>query len=416
MATIASGLLPDANGRRPLLEREPYMQHEERMMIAEVLIHHLDVMRFLCGELRVVAARAARTVPDVVGETVAAIFLETGSGAPVEVTGTMVAAGYPARPPDRLEIIGSKASATFADSELRLHGATPRSQSLRFRESVIRRASTASSRISSIASKPARRSRPTPPTISRRCASSSMPTGPPACIACVATPRQSFAVDTRTDLSRSLIGQSKFALDTPALLVDLDVMEANIARIVATCRAHGVAWRPHSKAHKTPEIAQMQIAAGAIGVTCAKLGEAEVMAAAGIRDILIANQIVGPTKIDRLVRLAEQADPIVCVDSIENADRARRGFGTPASALRVAIEVNIGMNRAGVEPGASVAAFAREIAQPPGLALRRRGGLGKPRHDHRRPGREGAHGQRTPSPRSLRSADACAAPATASRS
>jgi D-apiose dehydrogenase len=129
MATIASGLVPDANGRRPLLEREPYTQHEERMMIAEVLIHHLDVMRFLCGELRVVAARAARTVPDVVGETVAAIFLETGLGVPVEVTGTMVAAGYPARPPDSLEIIGSKASATFADSVLRLHGATPRSQS-----------------------------------------------------------------------------------------------------------------------------------------------------------------------------------------------------------------------------------------------------------------------------------------------
>src|SRR5437660_8606477 len=61
-------------------------------------------------------------------------------------------------------------------------------------------------------------------------------------------------MDTRTDLSRSVIGQDTFALDTPALLVDLDVMEANIARIVATCRAHGVAWRPHSKAHKTPEI------------------------------------------------------------------------------------------------------------------------------------------------------------------
>jgi len=134
-------------------------------------------------------------------------------------------------------------------------------------------------------------------------------------------------VDTRTDLSRDLIGQSKFALDTPALLVDLDVMEANIARIVATCRAHGVAWRPHSKAHKTPEIAHMQIAAGAIGVTCAKLGEAEVMAAARIRDILIANQIVGSDKIGRLVRLAEQADPLVCVDSVENLMELDAAFG-----------------------------------------------------------------------------------------
>ena len=98
-------------------------------MIAEVLIHHLDVMRFLCGELNVVAARAARTVADVRGETVAAIFLETVSGAPVEVVGTMAAPGYPARPPDRLEIVGSRASAIFEDSELRLLGAKPRSQS-----------------------------------------------------------------------------------------------------------------------------------------------------------------------------------------------------------------------------------------------------------------------------------------------
>jgi predicted dehydrogenase len=128
MATMTSGLLPDASGLRPLLVREPYTQFEERLMIAEVLIHHLDVMRYLCGELRVVAARGARTVPDVVGETVAAIFLETESGAPIEVTGTMVAAGYPARPPDRLEIVGSKASATFAGSELHLHGANPRVQ------------------------------------------------------------------------------------------------------------------------------------------------------------------------------------------------------------------------------------------------------------------------------------------------
>jgi predicted dehydrogenase len=128
MAIITSGLLPDASGRRPSLERQPFMQHEERLMIAELLIHHLDVMRFLCGELSVVAARAARTIADVRGETLAAIFLETVSGAPVEVTGTMAAPGYPSRPPDRLEIVGSKASAIFEDSELRLLGAASRSQ------------------------------------------------------------------------------------------------------------------------------------------------------------------------------------------------------------------------------------------------------------------------------------------------
>src|SRR5437773_4268285 len=174
-------------------------------------------------------------------------------------------------------------------------------------------------------------------------------------------------MDTRTAASCSLIGQHKSALDTPALLVDLDVMEANIARIVATCRAHGVAWRPHSKAHKTPEIARMQLAAGAIGITCAKVGEAEVMAAAGIRDILIANQIVGEVKIARLVALADHADPIVCVDSVQNIAELDAAFRRAGKRLRVAIEVDIGMNRAGVAPGAAVVDLAREIARYPGL-------------------------------------------------
>ena len=128
MAMITSGLLADASGRRPSLERQPFMQHEEELMIAEVLIHHLDVMRFLCGQLTVIDARATRTVSDVRGETLAMIFLETASGAPIEVTGTMAAPGYPARSPDRLEIVGSKASAVFDDSGLQLLGASPRVQ------------------------------------------------------------------------------------------------------------------------------------------------------------------------------------------------------------------------------------------------------------------------------------------------
>jgi D-serine deaminase-like pyridoxal phosphate-dependent protein len=166
---------------------------------------------------------------------------------------------------------------------------------------------------------------------------------------------------------RDLIGQLKSALDTPALLVDLDVMEANMARIVAACRAHGVAWRPHSKPHKTPDITKMQVAAGAIGVTCAKLGEAEVMAAAGIRDILIANQIVGPVKISRLIELAKRAEPIVCVDSMDNVTELDEAFRRSNRRLRVAIEVDIGMNRAGVQPGLPVVSLAGEITRRPGL-------------------------------------------------
>jgi D-serine deaminase-like pyridoxal phosphate-dependent protein len=174
-------------------------------------------------------------------------------------------------------------------------------------------------------------------------------------------------MDTRAAPLPSLIGQPTSALDTPALLVDLDVMAANIARIVGTCRAHGVNWRPHSKAHKTPEIAQLQIAAGAIGVTCAKLGEAEVMAGAGIRDILIANQIVGALKVARLVALTARADPIVCVDNAANLDELDAAFAHCGRRLRVAIEVDIGMNRAGIAPVEPVLAFAREISQRPNL-------------------------------------------------
>ncbi len=225
MATFTSGLLPDATGLRPLLVREPYTQHEERLMIAEVLIHHLDVMRFLCGELRVVAARAARTVPDVVGETVAAIFLETASGAPVEVTGTMAAPGHPSRPPDRP---GSHRQQ--GERHLRQLRAMPaRAEStppaLRFRcrlSGELRRRHRPFRRLP-------RNRRPVRDR-SRRQSGNAAPRRArvlgrkPA-----ARSRQLLAelpMDTREESSRDLIGQSKLALDTPALLVDLDVMES----------------------------------------------------------------------------------------------------------------------------------------------------------------------------------------------
>src|SRR5262245_58246021 len=105
-------------------------------------------------------------------------------------------------------------------------------------------------------------------------------------------------------------------LDTPALLVDLGKLERNVAtmrRVIVT--EAGVNWRPHTKAIKIPALARMLLDAGARGVTCAKLGEAEVLAAAGIRDILIANQIVGAEKMARLAALRRDADPIVAVDA-----------------------------------------------------------------------------------------------------
>ena len=128
MTMMSSGLLPDESGRAPALVRQPFMADEQRLMIAEVLIHHLDVMRFLCGPLRVVSARAARTLPEVKGETLAAMFLETAAGAPVVVNGTMAAPGLGARTGDRLELVGSKASAAFEGGTLHLKGPRPRSE------------------------------------------------------------------------------------------------------------------------------------------------------------------------------------------------------------------------------------------------------------------------------------------------
>jgi len=169
--------------------------------------------------------------------------------------------------------------------------------------------------------------------------------------------------------AEALIGLTKAELDTPALLVDLDTLEANIARIAATCREHGVGWRPHVKAAKSPDIARLEIAAGAIGVTCAKLGEAEVMAAAGVRDILIANQIVGALKVRRLVELLDRADVIVAVDSPANVAELGEAAAGRGRTLRVVIEVDTGMRRAGVAPGEAVVALADEIARRPGLRL-----------------------------------------------
>ncbi|MSS70922.1 MAG: DSD1 family PLP-dependent enzyme [Candidatus Latescibacteria bacterium] len=166
----------------------------------------------------------------------------------------------------------------------------------------------------------------------------------------------------------SLIGLPKHEIDTPALLVDLSALERNIERMARIIvREAGVRWRPHTKGIKTPAIAHMLLRAGASGVTCAKLGEAEVMAAAGVRDILIANQIVGAQKIARLVNLRQRADVVVAVDGVENIEALDRAAREKGVRLRVVIEVNVGMNRAGVEPGAPTLALAKRVAALPGL-------------------------------------------------
>ena len=125
MSVLYSGLLPDSSGRRPELEREPTLRSARRLLIGGLLIHHLDVMRWLLGPLSVVAARAASTVAEVEAETTASILLETLAGAPIIVVGNMAAPGFPTGIEDRLELIGSEGTISLQGSRLELRGARP---------------------------------------------------------------------------------------------------------------------------------------------------------------------------------------------------------------------------------------------------------------------------------------------------
>ncbi len=165
------------------------------------------------------------------------------------------------------------------------------------------------------------------------------------------------------------IGRHLDELDTPTLWVDLDRLDRNINAMVRDLRSAGVNWRPHIKGIKVPAIAHKMINAGAIGVTCGKLGEAEVMAAAGIRDILVANQVVGPHKSARLAAIQRHADVKSAVDSATNVAEiaaAARKIGTEVGLV---IELNTGMDRAGLPPGPAVVDLARLILATDGVRL-----------------------------------------------
>jgi D-serine deaminase-like pyridoxal phosphate-dependent protein len=163
------------------------------------------------------------------------------------------------------------------------------------------------------------------------------------------------------------VSLKKTELDTPFLWVDLDLLESNITYLAEYFGAAGVHWRPHVKGIKVPAIAHQAIASGAIGVTCAKLGEAEVMAAAGIHDLLIANQIVGPIKIARLVNLRRRADVKVAVDDEANVAELGKAARAKGVELGILVEVDAGMHRAGVTPGQPTLELSRIVHQTPGL-------------------------------------------------
>jgi D-serine deaminase-like pyridoxal phosphate-dependent protein len=159
-------------------------------------------------------------------------------------------------------------------------------------------------------------------------------------------------------------------LDTPLIAVDLDLIERNIAEMASLAASYGVSLRPHAKTHKSPHVARLQLEAGAVGLTCAKLGEAEVLVELGdVTDVLIAYPIVGDIKIRRLLHLLDQARVVVAVDTHQAAVALSEAMSANNRTLAIYLEVNTGQDRAGARAGEEAVDLAVAISQLPGLRL-----------------------------------------------
>ncbi len=165
-------------------------------------------------------------------------------------------------------------------------------------------------------------------------------------------------------------GDQLVQVDTPALLLDLDAFEANLAAVHRAVARAGLALRAHGKAHKCVEIARRQVAAGAVGVCCQKVGEAEVFVAGGIRDVLVSNQVIGASKLARLARLSRSARVGVCVDHPAQIAALAEAVQREGGEVDVLIELDVGSARCGVTTPEAVVALARLIAAAPRLRLR----------------------------------------------
>lgn len=159
-------------------------------------------------------------------------------------------------------------------------------------------------------------------------------------------------------------------VETPAVLIDLDKVEANLKRAQAFADRSGFALRPHIKTHKLPRFAQDQLRLGAVGITCQKLGEAETMADAGIRNIFLPYNILGPAKLARLRALAERTDLSVTADSTVTIEGYAKTFAGAARPLPVLVECDTGGGRVGVQTPEEALKLARHIAAAPGLRFR----------------------------------------------
>ncbi len=178
-----------------------------------------------------------------------------------------------------------------------------------------------------------------------------------------------------TYLNANLIGipGSRWKLQTPALVIDLDVMERNIAKMAEHAKMHGISLRPHAKTHKCIEIAKRQIAAGALGQCCAKLGEAEALAEGGIDSILLTSPVVSEAGIARLMALNARMTNLMAVcDNVSVAGRLDAAAQASGKPLKVFVDIDPGMGRTGIRPGDGAVALVEFVTNAPGLAL---GGL-----------------------------------------
>jgi D-serine deaminase-like pyridoxal phosphate-dependent protein len=161
-----------------------------------------------------------------------------------------------------------------------------------------------------------------------------------------------------------------YDLDTPAVVIDLDVLERNIEGMASHCRELGITLRGHTKSHKSPEIAKMQLAAGSQGIVCQKLGDAEVMSRAGIDDILMTYNIVGRQKVRRLTELAKRGRMTVTCDSLEVATGISEQAQFDGVTVGVLVEIDTGGNRTGVQSPAAAEELGKQVSDLPGLELR----------------------------------------------
>jgi 3-hydroxy-D-aspartate aldolase len=162
------------------------------------------------------------------------------------------------------------------------------------------------------------------------------------------------------------LGQRLDEVDTPALVLDLDAFERNLAILKKKIPAR-IRVRPHAKTHKSADIAKRQIADGAVGVCCQKVSEAQVLVEAGVPDVLVSNEVVGAAKIARLAAVAKKARIGVCVDNLQNLRDIAAALSKTAAKLDVYIELEVGMKRCGIPPGPEAVALAQEILKHPHL-------------------------------------------------